>query len=145
MAAGEDQLEPLVWKCRLFHGVLGRLAHVEQAELPGECAVAANAVYGPAAGRGDEPGAGVVRGAVPRPALRGYREGLLRGFLGELKVAEEADQRSEDSAPLVAEGRIEAGYHSAIGRISIAPPMLAAGIRDAISIAASRSSASKMQ
>jgi hypothetical protein len=42
-----------------------------------------------------------------RPALGGDREGLLRGFLGEVEVAEEADQRSEDAAPLVAEDAVE--------------------------------------
>ena len=79
---------------------------------------------------------------VARPALRRDRECLLRGFLGEVEVAEEADQRSEDPAPLVAEGPLEDRYHSTIGRTSIAPPRRAAGMRAASSIAASRSSAS---
>ena len=87
---------------------------------------------------------GLVGVAVARPALRRDREGLLRGVLGELEVAEEADQRGEDATPLVAEDPLEVGrYHSTSGRTSIAPPMLAAGIRAASSIAASRSSASK--
>ena len=43
----------------------------------------------------------------------------------------------------VAEDLLEDRYHSTIGRTSIAPPMRAAGIRAASSIAASRSSASK--
>jgi len=77
-----------------------------------------------------------------RPALGGDRERLLRGFLGEVEVAEEADQRSEDAAPLVAEDPVEDGYRSTSGRISIAPPMLAAGILAASAMAASRSSAS---
>ncbi len=85
---------------------------------------------------------GLAGSSVARPALRGDREGLLRGFLGEVEVAEEADQGSEDTAPLVAEGLLEDRYHSTIGRTSIAPPMRAAGIRAASSIAASRSSAS---
>ena len=62
--------------------------------------------------------------AVARPPLGGDREGLLRGFLGEVEVAEEADQRSEDAAPLVAEDLVEDRYHSTIGRTSTAPPML---------------------
>jgi hypothetical protein len=33
----------------------------------------------------------VVGGTVARPALGGDHEGLLRGFLGEIEVAEEAD------------------------------------------------------
>ena len=88
---------------------------------------------------------GLVGHAVARPALGGDREGLLRGFLGEVEVAEEADQGSEDAAPLLAEDLLEDRYHSTSGRTSIAPPMLAAGIRAASSIAASRSSASKKQ
>jgi hypothetical protein len=34
---------------------------------------------------------------------------LLRGFLGDVEVAEEADQRSEDVAPVLAEGLLEDG------------------------------------
>ena len=85
---------------------------------------------------------GLVGSAVARPALRGDREGLLRGLLGEVEVAEEADQGGEDAPPLVAEDLLEDRYHSTIGRTSIAPPSRAAGIRAASSIAASRSSAS---
>ena len=87
----------------------------------------------------------VGRGSVSWPALRGDREGLLCGFLGQVEVAEEADQCSEDASPLIAEGLLEDRYRSTSGRTSIAPPMLAAGIREATSIAASRSSASKKQ
>ena len=76
------------------------------------------------------------------PALGGDREGLLRGFLGEVEVAEEADQRSEDAAPLVPEDGVELAQRSTTGRTSTAPPRRAAGMRDATSIAASRSSAS---
>ncbi len=117
--------------------------HIEQLRLRGERAVAPDAVDGPVARGGDEPGAWVGRRAVAGPALRGDRERLLRGFLGELEVAEEADERSEDTAPLVAEDLVEARYHSMIGRTSMAPPRRAAGMRAASSIAASRSSASK--
>ncbi len=78
-----------------------------------------------------------------RPALGGDREGLLCGLLGEVEVAEEADQRSEDTSPVLAEGLFEDRYHSTSGRTSMAPPRRAAGIREASSIAASRSSASK--
>jgi hypothetical protein len=47
--------------------------------------------------------------AVARPALGGDREGLLRGLLGEVEVAEEADEGREDAAPRVAEGLLEDG------------------------------------
>ena len=66
--------------------------------------------------RRHQPGARVGGDSVARPALRGDREGLLRGLLGEVEVAEEADQGSEDIAPPVAEGLLEDRYHSTIGR-----------------------------
>ena len=80
-----------------------------------------------------------------RPSLRRERERFLRGFLGEIEVAEEADQCSEDIPPLFAEGALENRYRSTTGRTSIAPPRRAAGIRAASSIAASRSSASSIR
>jgi hypothetical protein len=49
----------------------------------------------------------VVGRAVPRPALRGGRERLLSGLLGEVEVAEKADQGGEDASPLVAEDLFE--------------------------------------
>ncbi len=86
--------------------------------------------------------AGLAGTPVSRPPLRGDREGVLRGFLGQVEVAEEADHRSENTSPLVAEDLLEDHYHSTVGRTSTAPPRRAAGIREASSIAASRSSAS---
>ena len=98
---------------------------------------------GPVAGRRHQPAAGIRRDAVARPALGGDGEGLLNGFLGEVEVAEEADQGGQHAAPLLAEGLFERRYHSTSGRTSTAPPMEAAGTREATSMAASRSSASK--
>jgi len=57
-----------------------------------------------ACGRG---GARVGGRPVARPAGGGDRERLLGGFLGEVEVAEEADQRREDAAPLVAKDLLE--------------------------------------
>jgi hypothetical protein len=122
MAAGEDQLQPLVGKGRLIHVVLHGHGHVEQARLRGEGAVASQAVDR-AVARGDrEPGAGIGRRAVARPALGGVREGVLGGFLGQVEVAEVADQAGEDAAPLVAEDLLEQRYLSSTGRTSTAPP-----------------------
>jgi len=83
--------------------------HLEQAGLRGEGAVAADAVDRAVARRRDEPTARARRDAVARPALRRDRERLLGGLLGEVEVAEEADQGSEDTAPLLAEDPVEAG------------------------------------
>ena len=143
MAAGEDQLEALVGDRRVIHLVLHRLGHVEQLDLLRAGALAPDSIDRPVARRRHQPRAGVVGGPLAGPALRGDREGLLSRLLGAIEVAEEADQRGEDTAPLVAEDLIQNGYRSTSGRTSMAPPIRAAGMREASSIAASRSSASK--
>ena len=142
MAAREDELQSLVRDRRLVHVVLHGFRHVEQAGLRRERAIAADAVDRAVARRGHQPGAWIGWSPVAGPALGGDRERLLGGFLGELEVAEEADQVGENTSPVVAERLLEGHYHSTIGRTSTAPPMRAAGMREASSIAASRSSAS---
>jgi hypothetical protein len=107
VAAGEDKLEPLVRECRGVHRVLHCLGHVEQAGLRSERAVAADPVDRAVAPGRDEPCARARRDTIARPALGGDRERVLRGFLGEVEVAEEADQRSENAPPLLAEDRLE--------------------------------------
>jgi hypothetical protein len=87
--------------------VLHGLGRVEQAGLLGQGAVAADAVDRAVPGRGDQPGARVVRRPLSGPALGGDRERLLSGLLGELEVAEEADQVGQDTAPLLAEDLVE--------------------------------------
>jgi hypothetical protein len=91
----------------MFHRVFSRFGDVEQARLRGERAVAANAIDRAVARGRHQPRARVGRHAALRPALGGDREGLLRGFLGEVEVAEEADQGREDTAPLVVEDPLE--------------------------------------
>src|SRR5207253_5431467 len=118
----------LVRERRGLHGVLRRLRHLEEAGLGGQHGIATNAVNCSVACRRDEPGARVGGVAVARPSLRSNREGLLYGFLGQVEVAEEADQRCEHTAPLVAKRLLERHYHCMIGRTSMAPPRRAAGI-----------------
>jgi hypothetical protein len=77
-----------------------------------------------------------------RMILRGGRERLLNGFLGEIEIAEEADQGGEDPSPLLPEDAFERRQYSTTGRISTAPPIRAAGTGAASWIALSRSSAS---
>src|SRR5207237_10347617 len=107
-----------------------------------ERAVAPDAVDRAVPSGRHQPGARVGGRPLAGPALGGDRKRLLGGFLGEIEVAEEADQAGEDAAPLVAEDLLERHYPSLTGRTSTAPPMRAAGMREATSIAASRSSAS---
>ena len=111
--------------------------------LRGECAVTTNPVDCPVARRRRQPRARVGRLAGSRPALGGDRERLLRGFLGEIEVTEEADQVGEDTAPFLPEDLLEQRYRSTTGRTSTAPPIRAAGIRAASSSATSRLSASR--
>jgi hypothetical protein len=94
---------------RFVHTVLGHRIRFEQAGLLGEGATAPDAIDRTAASRRDEPCARIRRRAFARPAFRCGGEGLLRGFLGKVEVAEEADERSEDTAPLVAEDPLEDG------------------------------------
>jgi len=82
--------------------VLHDLCCVEQAGLLGEYAAAAKPIDRAVARRRDQPGPRIGRDRRPTPALGGDRKGLLSGFLGEIEVAEEADQRGKDPRPLVA-------------------------------------------
>jgi hypothetical protein len=109
MAAGEDQLEPLV----LDHGVVKfvhrRSGHLQLTGLLGQRPLASDPVDRPVA-RGDrQPSAGVGRDPIAGPALRGDRERLLGGLLGEIEIAEETDQRGYDPPPLIAEDAIQQG------------------------------------
>ena len=81
----------------------------DQLAEAGYIAIAPDLLSGAAPGGGYEPGRGARRGALPWPALGSAGKRLLRCFLGEIEVAEEADQRSEDAAPLVAEDPLENG------------------------------------
>jgi hypothetical protein len=83
------------------------LRYVEQSGLRLERAIAADAVDRAVPARRDKPGVRVGRCPASRPALGSDRERLLCGFLGEVEVAEEADQAREDAAPLVPEDLLE--------------------------------------
>src|SRR5579871_1993610 len=109
MAAGEDELQALVGKRRRVHLLLGTVRR-EQTGLGGQRPLAADGVYGSVPGRRHQPGARIAGDAVARPSCGGDSERLLCGFLGEIKVAEEADQGGEDAAPLLAEDVLEGGY-----------------------------------
>jgi hypothetical protein len=75
------------------------------------------------ASRRHQPGARVAGDAVAWPPVGGDGERLLRGFLGEVEVAEEADQAGQDAAPFLAEDLFERRYqYTSEGRISTAPP-----------------------
>ena len=110
MAAGEDEAQPVVLEALvvLVGGVGGRLVVepggelAEQAVEPGTSPEPIDRLE--AAGR-DEPGARVGRRPVPGPALDRGHEGVLEGLLGEVEVAQQADQGGQDLARL---GPVEA-------------------------------------
>jgi hypothetical protein len=95
MAAGEDQLEPLIAEGQLLHLVSPRRRleqlGLEQLGLRCERALATQAVDRAVARGGDEPGGRVGRCPLTRPALRRDGERILDGLLGEVEIAEEAD------------------------------------------------------
>jgi hypothetical protein len=123
VTAREDELQPLVGKRRGVHRHLSPVARDEQAELGREGPVAADAVRCPVPSRPHKPGAWMAGDAVAWPAVGGDGERLLRGFLGEIEVAEETDQGGQDAAPFFAEDAIERRYqYTSEGRISTAPP-----------------------
>ena len=123
---------------------------LEADNLDDALALAADPVDRPVARRGHQPRPRIVGGALPGPALGGGRESVLGGLLGEVEVAEEADQGRQDASPLVVEDPVDQSATSPSRgeprrRRPIAPPMRAAGIRAASSMAVSRLSASKKQ
>jgi len=91
--------------------------------------------------RRNQPGPRARRHAFSRPALDRRRERILKRFLGEIEVAEEADQGGENAAGFRAVDRLDRVYgwsNSMIGRTSTVP-CFAPGIRDATWTASFRS------
>ena len=125
MAAGEDQLEPLVGN----HGVLvvGELLGTrEQLGLACEGLLTADPVDRPVARRCDDPRAGVRGRAVARPPFGCDEECVLYRILGEIEIAEDAAEDRDAARPLIPVGTVELVYSryselSCTGRISTVP------------------------
>ena len=93
VAAGEEQPQAIVGQGCVDRVVrLSRHQPLQLFQLVLVAALAAQAIDRPVASRADDPGAGVVRQPVARPALECDYERLLDRFLGEVEVAEDADQ-----------------------------------------------------
>ena len=159
VAAREDQLEALVLDAARVELIHRRLLNLEQPGLREPGPVAADPVDRTVAAGRDQPRHRIGRDAVARPPRGRDRERLLGGLLGEVEIAEEADQGREHPAPGVAErpldfrhgclpGPIVLGQLatrsgcSTIGRTSTDPPIRAAGTRAATPSASSRLSRS---
>ncbi len=102
MAAREDQAELVVLNAllvgpgrRILDGDVGRVPHIVKRV---EALAASQAVDGLEASGGYEPCARIGRHTVPRPLLDGCPEGVVQRFLGDVEVAEQADQRGQHAS-----------------------------------------------
>ena len=115
VTAGEDEPQSIV---RDVHGVLTwlrvdgslrrfrRLAP-ERLDLLGQPVAPAKPVDRAVPRGRRDPGPGVVRHATLRPRLDGRDEGVLDRLLGEVEVAQDADQRGDRPALLLAEQAVD--------------------------------------
>src|SRR5207245_264500 len=121
VAAREDKLEPLVGNVHVQLGGLGGseggTAPLNECELLAIARVAAEAVDPVALRHDEEPGAGVARDPVPRPVLERADERVLDALLGDVEIAEGADERRGEPAGLLAE---DLG-HRGVGRLTYGP------------------------
>ena len=145
MAAREDEAEPLVGEV-VVHAVAAD-PRARAAGLPLQRSLPPDPVDRPVASRGDQPAGGVRRHAVAGPALQRPPHCVPERVLGEVDVAEDADQGGKDAAVLLAEEVRELLYAGTLigtsGRTST-EPVRAAGIIAAAAIAPSIESASMM-
>ena len=121
VTAGEDQAQAIVGD-RALLGLRAVLLGVESCQL----GQARRAVRGRAlapqpvdrlAARGDrDPGTGVGRHAVAWPRRDRGRKGILDRVLGELEVADVADQCGEDRGAFLTERALDGGGRVAVGR-----------------------------
>ena len=134
MAAHEDEAQALVGD--LVHVVLlgplrpGRLGGRQQPrellELLAPSPLTAQAVDRPVASGDEDPGSGIRRHAVPRPATKRDDERLLHGILCEVDVAERPHERRDRPPRLLAEEAgdrpvLERRYRSTSGLTSTTP------------------------
>ncbi len=102
MAAGEDQPQPVVLDAFLPGPGLGGKRIERLLVDVGEALLPPDRVDRLEAPGGHEPGAGVLRDAVPRPLLERRAESLRQGLLREVEVAEQPHQRGEHAARVLA-------------------------------------------
>ena len=113
VAAGEDEAKPVVLHGSRLLGHAGIVVagreHRHLAEQFASTRLAAQAVDGTVAGGRRDPAARVGRQAVARPLAQGDGERLLHRILGDVDVAEDADQGGHRSAGLLAEDPADLG------------------------------------
>jgi hypothetical protein len=98
MATREHEPESLVGDRRVALGLDRAAQRLELDCLPlafGGPAAPPQAIDCAVAGRADDPGAGLVRQAVARPALQGGREGVLDDLLRQVEIADAAREDTD--------------------------------------------------
>ena len=108
MAAGEDQPQHVVvehrgLRCFVRAGSVELDLVDELLLLAAKRDLAAHAVDRLVAPDIDQPGPRIAGRIVMRPAFQRHRERLLQHVLGEIEIADEADQRRQRPARLVTE------------------------------------------
>jgi hypothetical protein len=117
MATGEDETKSVVRDRHVVSHALDRVDRRElgldgnlAAELFGLLAqptAAAQSIDRPVARGRRDPGARVGRDAPLRPRLERRDERVLDGFLGEVEIAQDADERRDGSPLLLAEQAVD--------------------------------------
>jgi hypothetical protein len=101
MAAGKDQTQPVVlYPFVIELGLLdGRIDPPQDRDKRGiEFCPPTETVDGPESPGRHKPGTRVGGRSIHGPAIDRRGKRILHGFLGEVEIAEQADQRSEDAA-----------------------------------------------
>ena len=150
VAAGEDEPQAVIGDTRLAgcavdaaHAAAGRIVKLgestQQPFLLDQASVPAQPVDGLVARGGDDPAAWVVGYPEARPALDGHHERVLDGFLGQIEVAQHADETGDRTALLLTEdlldellgrlgvGQAGSGYCPVVGGRTLVTPMAAPG------------------
>ena len=127
MAAGEDQPQPVVLDAVLVR--LERVARVsiellrDLRERRIESGTAAQGVDRLEPTGRNQPGAGIRGHAIPGPALDRGGERVVQSLLGEVEIAEQADQRGQDAARVGAVDGVHRIAHP-FGAVFVHPGLL---------------------
>ena len=122
MGRREHQPQPIIRQLPHAHidRLLGRrLGRLEQSPLLREDALAPQPVDRLVPSHADDPGRGIVRHTMVRPALERDDERLLDRLLGEIEVAEDADQGRDRPPRLAPEQAVD--YIRALGYEAVSP------------------------
>lgn len=125
-----------------FHVIEMKMVSGSMAVLA--CRFASQAVDGPVVGRRNDPAARVRGNALAPPLISGDGERFRDRILGQIDVAEDADQRGRAATGFPPEDRFELVTHPSAGRTSIGRSHAAVHL-PAHSRAASRSGTSMIQ